>query len=86
MDALLGTGLSGEVEGSIKRAILAVNASLQPVLALDIPSGISADTGAVLGTAVEATCTVTFIADKIGFTYRRCAVVYRRYRFSAARC
>ena len=66
VDALLGTGLSGEVEGSIKQAIKAINTASQPVLALDIPSGISADTGAMLGTAVEATCTVTFIGDKIG--------------------
>lgn len=66
VDALLGTGLSGEVEGSIKQAIKAMNTASQPVLALDIPSGISADTGAMLGTAVEATCTVTFIGDKIG--------------------
>ena len=66
VDALLGTGLSGEVEGSIKQAIKAMNTASQPVMALDIPSGISADTGAMLGTAVEATCTVTFIGDKIG--------------------
>jgi NAD(P)H-hydrate epimerase len=66
VDALLGTGLSGEVEGSIKQAIKAMNTASQLVLALDIPSGISADTGAMLGTAVEATCTVTFIGDKIG--------------------
>ncbi len=66
VDALLGTGLSGEVEGSIKQAIKAMNTASQPVMALDIPSGISADTGAMLGTAVEAACTVTFIGDKIG--------------------
>ena len=47
VDALLGTGLSGEVEGSIKQAIKAMNTASQPVLALDIPSGISADTGAI---------------------------------------
>ncbi|WP_404374956.1 NAD(P)H-hydrate dehydratase [Vreelandella aquamarina] len=66
VDALLGTGLSGEVAGSIQQAIKAINASARPVLALDIPSGISADTGAVLGMAVAATCTVTFIGDKMG--------------------
>ena len=59
VDALLGTGLTGEVEGSVKQAITAINTASQPVLALDIPSGVSADTGAMLGTAVEATCTVT---------------------------
>ncbi|MGM0831690.1 MAG: NAD(P)H-hydrate dehydratase [Pseudomonadota bacterium] len=66
VDALLGTGLSGDVAGEIRQVIEAINASHQPVLALDIPSGISADTGAVLGLAVSAACTVTFIGDKIG--------------------
>ncbi|UXZ55170.1 NAD(P)H-hydrate dehydratase [Halomonas sp. 7T] len=66
VDALLGTGLTGDVEGEIRRAIEAINAAQQPVLALDIPSGIAADSGAVLGVAVEAFCTVTFIGDKIG--------------------
>ncbi|NDL69562.1 NAD(P)H-hydrate dehydratase [Vreelandella alkaliphila] len=66
VDALLGTGLEGEVKGVVRHIIEAMNASHQPVLALDIPSGISADTGAVLGLAVEAACTVTFIGDKIG--------------------
>ncbi|WP_404470990.1 NAD(P)H-hydrate dehydratase [Vreelandella venusta] len=66
VDALLGTGLTGDVEGETRRAIEAINAAQQPVLALDIPSGIAADSGAVLGVAVEASCTVTFIGDKIG--------------------
>lgn len=66
VDALLGTGLAGEVAGDVKRAISAINEASQPVLALDTPSGLSADTGAVLGTAVMATCTVTFIGDKVG--------------------
>ncbi|AIA76632.1 bifunctional ADP-dependent NAD(P)H-hydrate dehydratase/NAD(P)H-hydrate epimerase [Halomonas sp. XH26] len=66
VDALLGTGLSGDVAGEIRPVIEAINTSHQPVLALDIPSGISADTGAVMGLAVNAACTVTFIGDKIG--------------------
>nr|WP_284041572.1 NAD(P)H-hydrate dehydratase [Halomonas olivaria] len=66
VDAVLGTGVAGYVEGEVRRAIEAINMASQLVLALDIPSGISADTGAVLGLAVEATCTVTFIGDKIG--------------------
>lgn len=66
VDALLGTGLSGDVAGDIRPVIEEINTSHQPVLALDIPSGISADTGAVMGLAVNATCTVTFIGDKIG--------------------
>ncbi|TDO08665.1 MULTISPECIES: NAD(P)H-hydrate dehydratase [Halomonas] len=66
VDALLGTGLSGEVRGTIRDAIAAVNASGLPVMAIDIPSGLHADTGAVLGVAVKATRTVTFIGDKLG--------------------
>lgn len=66
VDALLGTGLGGEVRGAVREAIEAVNESGRPVLAIDIPSGLHADTGAVLGVAIRATCTVTFIADKLG--------------------
>jgi ADP-dependent NAD(P)H-hydrate dehydratase / NAD(P)H-hydrate epimerase len=66
VDALLGTGLSGEVSGAFLDAIAAINASGRPVLAIDIPSGLHADTGAVLGEAVHATATVTFIGDKLG--------------------
>jgi len=66
VDALLGTGLGGEVRGAAREAIEAVNASGLPVLAIDIPSGLDADTGARLGAAIRATRTVTFIADKLG--------------------
>ncbi|MFP4137098.1 MAG: NAD(P)H-hydrate dehydratase [Halomonas sp.] len=66
VDALLGTGLSGEVRGAFREAIAAVNESARPVLAIDIPSGLHADTGAVLGEAVKASATVTFIGDKLG--------------------
>lgn len=66
VDALLGTGVSGDVKDAMRRVIVAINAASQPVLALDIPSGIAADSGAVLGVAVKASCTVTFIGDKIG--------------------
>ncbi|MDY7115657.1 NAD(P)H-hydrate dehydratase [Halomonas sp. SSL-5] len=66
VDALLGTGLDGEVRGDFREAIAAVNASAKPVLAIDIPSGLHADSGAVLGEAVRAAATVTFIGDKLG--------------------
>ncbi|MEQ6889843.1 NAD(P)H-hydrate dehydratase [Halomonas sp. CS7] len=66
VDALLGTGLGGEVRGAARQAIEAVNASGLPVLAIDIPSGLHADTGAMLGAAIRATRTVTFIGDKLG--------------------
>lgn len=66
VDAMLGTGLGGDVRGSYQEAIAAVNASGNPVLAVDIPSGLCADTGRVLGSAVRADLTVTFIGLKRG--------------------
>ncbi|WP_017430688.1 bifunctional ADP-dependent NAD(P)H-hydrate dehydratase/NAD(P)H-hydrate epimerase [Vreelandella jeotgali] len=66
VDAMLGTGLSGEVKGAYGRAIDAVNRAGKPVLSVDIPSGLAADTGAMLGRAVHADATVTFIGDKLG--------------------
>lgn len=66
VDALLGTGVSGEVREPYASAIRAMNNSLQPVLAVDLPSGLCADTGRVLGEAVTADLTVSFIGLKIG--------------------
>lgn len=66
VDALLGTGLQGEVTDIFKEAIEAINASHCPVLALDVPSGLQSDTGAVQGCAVVADVTQTFIALKTG--------------------
>ncbi|MDH3690174.1 MAG: NAD(P)H-hydrate dehydratase [Gammaproteobacteria bacterium] len=71
VDGLFGTGLERAVSGQWARAIEAINAATAPVLALDIPSGIHADTGRVLGSAVRADLTVTFIGLKLGlFTGR----------------
>lgn len=66
VDALLGTGLSGEVREPYTAAINAINASGLPVTAVDIPSGLCADTGRILGVAVHADLTVTFIGLKVG--------------------
>lgn len=60
VDALLGTGLDRMVQGIHKDVIDVINQSEKPVLAIDIPSGISSDTGQIMGTAVVATATVTF--------------------------
>lgn len=68
IDALLGTGLRGPVEGLLAQCIEQVNQhdALTRVLAVDIPSGISGDTGTVGGPAAIADYTVTFTAPKIG--------------------
>lgn len=66
VDALLGTGLSGEVRNPFLLAINALNQSPKPVLAVDIPSGLNADSGMPCGLAVQADCTITFIGMKQG--------------------
>jgi NAD(P)H-hydrate epimerase len=66
LDALLGTGLSGEVREPYSAAIKTINASGLSVTAVDIPSGLCADTGRELGVAVRADLTVTFIGLKAG--------------------
>jgi hydroxyethylthiazole kinase-like uncharacterized protein yjeF len=66
LDALLGTGLQGAVREPYAQAIRLLNVSGLPVLAVDIPSGLCADTGQVLGVAVHAQLTVTLIGLKLG--------------------
>jgi NAD(P)H-hydrate epimerase len=66
VDSLLGTGLSGEVRNPFLLAINAINHSSIPVLAVDIPSGLNADTGMPCGLAVQADCTITFVGMKQG--------------------
>ena len=66
VDAVFGTGLTRDVGERAAEVLHAVNASHRPVIAVDIPSGLHADTGAILGVAVRADATVTFIARKLG--------------------
>jgi NAD(P)H-hydrate epimerase len=66
VDALLGTGLSKEVVGLLGETIDVLNDSECPVVAVDIPSGVHSDTGAVLGRAVQCIETVTFAFAKRG--------------------
>jgi ADP-dependent NAD(P)H-hydrate dehydratase / NAD(P)H-hydrate epimerase len=66
VDGLLGTGLQRDVTGLLADVIKAVNASGQPVLALDVPSGLDADTGRIRGVAIRAEVTVTFVGLKSG--------------------
>ncbi len=66
VDAIFGIGLSRPPQGPLREAIRAIRQSGLPVLALDVPSGLDADTGIELGIAVRADITVTFITRKIG--------------------
>jgi NAD(P)H-hydrate epimerase len=66
IDAMLGTGLDRPVGGAYAEAVQAVNQAAEPCVAVDIPSGLNADTGAVMGSAVRADLTVTFIGKKRG--------------------
>ncbi|NII09133.1 NAD(P)H-hydrate dehydratase [Oleiagrimonas sp. C23AA] len=83
VDALFGTGLSRAPEGLPKRLIEAINAHSAPVLALDIPSGLAADSGAMLGATVKAAVTPTFVAHKRGlFTAKGADCAGERHLFS----
>ena len=66
LDALLGTGIDREVGGKFRQAIVYLNQLSCPKIAIDIPSGLNADTGAVMGCAVRSHNTVTFVGRKRG--------------------
>jgi hydroxyethylthiazole kinase-like uncharacterized protein yjeF len=66
VDGILGTGVRGAPRDRQARAIRAVNAAGRPVLAIDIPSGVNGDSGAVDGEAVQADVTVSFGGPKLG--------------------
>ncbi len=66
VDAILGTGLNEAVRGLYKHIIESLNKSRKPIIAVDIPSGLSADTGVVLGSCIRADVTVTFAVPKRG--------------------
>jgi hydroxyethylthiazole kinase-like uncharacterized protein yjeF len=66
VDAVFGTGLSRPVEGAHATILEAMQQARRPIVALDLPSGLDADTGMPLGVAVHADLTVTFAAHKLG--------------------
>jgi hydroxyethylthiazole kinase-like uncharacterized protein yjeF len=80
VDALFGTGLTREVDGRYRKVIEAINQCQGHRVAVDIPSGLAADTGEVLGVAVNATCTVTMAFLKVGIAtapgFARCGRIH----------
>jgi NAD(P)H-hydrate epimerase len=64
IDALFGTGLSGEVRGRYRPLIEGMNESGLPIFSVDVPSGLDCDTGQPLGVAVRAARSVTFVLPK----------------------
>jgi NAD(P)H-hydrate epimerase len=66
VDAIFGIGLSRPLDANLCAHIRAMNAASAPILALDIPSGLDANTGQVLGEAIKADCTISFVGLKLG--------------------
>ncbi|MFH1209036.1 MAG: NAD(P)H-hydrate epimerase [Candidatus Omnitrophota bacterium] len=66
VDAIFGVGIHSSVNGISEKAIRAINGSQRPVVSIDIPSGLDADTGQIHGVAVKATKTVTLALPKRG--------------------
>ena len=80
IDAMLGTGLQSEVRSPFRDAIAAVNESRALRLAVDLPSGLNADSGRIMGAAVKADLTVTYGFMKIGMAVHpgldRCGTIH----------
>jgi hydroxyethylthiazole kinase-like uncharacterized protein yjeF len=68
VDAIFGTGLTKAPRQPVAGIIEAINHSRLPIIAVDLPSGLDCDTGIPPGACIRAHCTVTFVAEKIGFT------------------
>jgi len=71
VDALFGTGLARALRSPFDRVVRGIAEAKRPVLAIDLPSGLDADTGQVLGSAAAADVTVTLAAYKLGMTLAR---------------
>ncbi len=66
IDAILGTGLDRNINEEYIDIVNAINKSSAPILAVDIPTGLNADTGSIMGAAIEAQATISFIGAKQG--------------------
>ena len=85
IDAILGTGLKGAVRGELEMVISKLNQLSVPILAMDIPSGLSANTGSCLGEAISAAVTVTFVGVKRGLLTHQGPDHYGELYFSSLR-
>ena len=65
VDGILGTGLKGDIEGIFYDVVRLINEHVEEIVALDIPTGVSGDTGAIHGAAIQASHTVSFGFPKI---------------------
>lgn len=83
VDGLFGIGLSRPLVGDWLRLVQALNASRVPILSVDVPSGLNADTGKPLGDAVRATVTLTFGAMKAGLLQPQAASFTGRLEVAA---
>jgi NAD(P)H-hydrate epimerase len=75
VDAVFGTGLDQPPRPPFDRLVETIASQAAPVLAIDLPSGLNCDTGEPLGPCMKAAQTVTFVAEKVGFTNQK-AVAY----------
>ena len=71
VDAIFGVGIHSAVSGVFEKAIRAINGSQRPVVSIDLPSGLDADTAEIHGVCVRANVTVTMGARKLGFLEKR---------------
>ncbi|MFC1658709.1 NAD(P)H-hydrate epimerase [Candidatus Omnitrophota bacterium] len=71
VDAILGIGLKGETGGIFRATIERMNSSHKKIVSIDVPSGLDANQGCVLGAAIKATYTVTLIAPKKGLLIKQ---------------
>lgn len=82
IDGMLGTGLVGQVRSDVAVIIERINRGTQPVVAIDIPSGLCSDTGDFLGRVVQADHTITFIALKQGLVTGKARAVVGELHFA----
>ena len=82
VDGIFGIGINRSVKGIFLKAIELINQNSTPVLSLDIPSGLSGENGKIMGIAVRADLTTTFVGKKIGLYINDGPKVNKRIKFS----